>query len=51
MRSMDNGGYSHNYRDFYEKYISNVYKSENNDHNLRCPCKPCENSLLSSLGE
>ena len=32
---------------FYKKnLVPNVYKS---DHNSRCPCKPCGNSLLSSL--
>ena len=29
--------------------ILNVYKLGENNHNSRCPCKPCENSLLSSL--
>ena len=30
-------------------YVPNVYKQGENDHNSRCPCKPCKNSLLSSL--
>ena len=29
--------------------IPNVYKLGESDHNSRCPCKPCENFLLSSL--
>ena len=29
--------------------ISNVYKEGENDYNSRCPCKSCENSLISSL--
>ena len=29
--------------------IPNVYKYRENDHNSRCPYKPCGNSLLSSL--
>ena len=50
MRSVDVGGYRHNYEDFYEKtLIPNVYKYGENDHNSRCPCKPCENSLISYL--
>ena len=29
-------------------YQMSIKKGEN-DHNSRCPCKPCDNSLLSSL--
>ena len=32
-----------------KKIIPNVYKSGENDHNSRYPCKPCRNSLHSSL--
>ena len=47
---MDVGGYRHNYEGFYEKnLIPNVYKLGENDHNSRCPCRTCGNSLLSSL--
>ena len=50
IRSIDVGGYRHNYEGFYEKnIISNVYKQGKNDHNSRCSCKPCENSLYSSI--
>ena len=47
---MDVGEYRHNYEGFYEKtsYQMSINRGEN-DHNWRCPCKPCENSLLSSL--
>ena len=50
LRSMDVGGYRHNYEGFYEKtsYQMFINKGEN-EHNSRCPCKPCENSILSSL--
>ena len=37
-------------RVFYEKtsYQMSINRGEH-DHNYRCPCKPCGNSLLSSL--
>ena len=48
---MDVGGYRYNFDDFYKKiHIPNVYyKLVENGHNSRCSCKPCANSLLSSL--
>ena len=42
---MDVGGYRHNYEGFYEMSIN---RGED-DHNKRCPCKPCGNYLLYSL--
>ena len=30
-------------------HIPNVCKKREKDHNSRCPCKPYENSLISSL--
>ena len=47
---MDVDGYRHSYEGFYKKiHKPNVYKYRENDHNSRCPCTPCENSLISSL--
>ena len=47
---MDVGGYRHNYGGFYEKtsFQMSINRGDD-DHNCRCPCKPCGNSLLSSL--
>ena len=36
-------------RVFMKNVIPNVNKNGENDYNSRCPCKPCEDSLLSSL--
>ena len=43
-------GYRPNYEGFYEKtsYQMSINRGED-DHNLRGPCKPCGNSLHSSL--
>ena len=41
--------FRHNYEGLYEKTSCqmSINRGEN-DHNSRCPCKPYENSLLSS---
>ena len=47
---MDVGGYRHNYEGFHGKTLFQMsVKLGENDHNYKCPCKPCGNYLLSSL--
>ena len=47
---MDVSRYRHNYEGLYEKYTYQMsINGRENDYNLRFSCKPCENSLISSL--
>ena len=48
---MDVGGYRHNYEDFYGKKNSHQMSINRvrTTTTQGAPCKPCENSLLSSL--
>ena len=48
--SIDVSGYKHNYKGFFLKHShAKFFKIGENDHNSRCSCKPCENSLPYSL--
>ena len=46
---MDIGEHKHNYEGFCKMFAYSISINEGRPTNLRCPCKPSENSLLFSL--
>ena len=50
ISSMDVDKYIHNYEGFYKKSINEMFINKRRmTKSQKCPCKPCENSLLYSL--
>ena len=50
IRLIDIGGYKQNYEDLFENFTYQMLiKYGENNHNSRCPCKVCGNSIIPSL--